>query len=130
MADTNNTQASEEPSMPINSVLAVMTVADFDAALVWYERLLGRPADTRPMDGLAQWQVTETGAIQLLRDAGRAGAALLTLGVDNLDERVADLAGRGLAVGAITTGVMARITAIADPEGNTITLTEPLGTAV
>lgn len=115
--------------MPINTVLAGIPVADFDAARSWYARLPGRPADRLPMDGLAEWQVTEAGAVQLIRDAGRAGAALLTLAVDDLAGQVAALAARGLTPGAITTGVVARFAAIADPEGNTITLAEPLDAA-
>ena len=34
--------------------LAGLAVADVDVALGWYERLLGRPADALPMDGLAE----------------------------------------------------------------------------
>lgn len=69
--------------MPINSVLAVLTVANFDAALAWYERFFARTADRRPMDGLAEWQVTDTASVQLVHDPDRAGSALLTLGVDD-----------------------------------------------
>lgn len=115
--------------MAINAILAVVSVTDFDAARTWYERLLGRPADRHPMDGLAEWQITETGAIQLVSDPERGGAALLTLGVDDLEGQRADLAARDLTLGAITTGVMARIATITDPEGNTITFAEPLGSA-
>lgn len=114
--------------MPINSVLAVVTVADHDAALDWYERLLGRPATRRPMDGLAEWQLTETGALQVVRDAERAGRALLTLSLDDLDAYAAALAARGLTLGAIDTGVVGRFASIADPEGNTVTLVDARGT--
>jgi hypothetical protein len=41
--------------MPVNRVLAGVAVADVDSAIRWYERLLGRPADALPMDGLAEW---------------------------------------------------------------------------
>lgn len=112
--------------MAINSVFAGVAVADFDAALAWYGRFLGRPADAQPMGGLAQWQVTETGGIQLIHDADHAGTALLTLIVSNLEEHVAALAERGLALNAIVTGVVARFATITDPEGNMVTLAEPL----
>ena len=36
--------------MTIEHVLAVVPVADFDAAHAWYERLFGRPADNLPME--------------------------------------------------------------------------------
>lgn len=114
--------------MPISNTLAVVGVADFDSALAWYERLLGRPADERPMVGLAQWQLTETGGIQLLRDPDRAGTASVTLIVDDLKDHVAFLTGSDFTVDAITTGEMARFVAISDLEGNTITFAEPLST--
>jgi predicted enzyme related to lactoylglutathione lyase len=53
----------EERQMPIDIVMAGIAVADFDAAVPWYERLLGRRADDRPMDGSAEWRLRETGGI-------------------------------------------------------------------
>ena len=108
--------------MAIDHVLAVVPVADFEAAHAWYERLFGRPADNLPMDGLVEWRVTDSGWVQLTRDAGRAGSALLNFAVDDLDQHVADISARGLTPGAIETvnnGV--QLCAIGDPEGNTIT---------
>lgn len=112
--------------MQITNVRAVIAVADLDAALAWYGRLFGRPADSRPMDGLAEWDVTESGGISLLRDADHAGSSLTTLIVDDLDQQIADLAARQLDGGAITTGDFARFAVISDPEGNTITFAQPL----
>lgn len=66
--------------MSITSVMAAVTVADFDAALDWYQRFFGRPADLRPMDGLAEWRLTETGVVQVVSGSDRGGSALLTLG--------------------------------------------------
>jgi glyoxylase I family protein len=109
--------------MSIDHVLAVVPVADFEAAHEWYERLFGRPADNLPMKGqLVEWRVTEGGWVQVTRDADRAGSALLNFAVDDLDQHVADLSGRELASGAIETvnkGV--QLSAIRDPDGNTIT---------
>lgn len=116
--------------MSIKRVYAEIAVADLDAALAWYARLLGRPADAFPMDGLAEWHFAGTGGIQLFRDADHAGAALLTFAIDDLEGYGAALAERGLPVGAITTGEKARFVAVTDPEGNTITLAEPLSTDV
>ena len=109
----------EEAAMSIDHVLAVVPVADFEAAHAWYERLFGRPADNLPMEGLlVEWRVTDTGWVQVTRDADRAGSALLNFAVDDLDQHVADVSGRGLAPGAIETvnkGV--QLSAIRDPEG-------------
>jgi predicted enzyme related to lactoylglutathione lyase len=113
--------------MPISNVLAVLTVADMDSGRAWYERLMGRAADANPMESLAEWQVTETGWIQLVRDADRAGTAVLTLGVDDLEGHTAELAERDLTVGAITTGDFTIFASITDPEGNTITFAEDRG---
>ena len=109
--------------MTIEHVLAVVPVADFDAAHAWYERLFGRPADNLPMAGqLVEWRVTETGWVQVTLDADRAGSGLLNFAVDDLDRDIADLVRRGLAPGAIETvskGV--RLCTIRDPDGNMIT---------
>ncbi len=40
--------------MWITTVLAGIAVADIDATRGWYERLLGRPADSIPMPSLAE----------------------------------------------------------------------------
>lgn len=107
--------------MPIEHVLAVVPVADLEAANGWYERLLGRPADNRPMETLVEWRVTDTGWIQVFLDRDRAGKTLLNFAVDDLDQHVAELSSRGLVPGAIETankGV--RISAIADPDGNQV----------
>jgi hypothetical protein len=47
--------------MAIDKVLADVAVDDFASALTWYERLLGRPADAAPMEGLAEWHLAEGG---------------------------------------------------------------------
>jgi predicted enzyme related to lactoylglutathione lyase len=114
-----------EDSVKVTSVMAVVTVASFDAGLEWYERFFGRGADQRPMGGLAEWRLGNTGVVQLVHDPDRAGRALLTLGVADLDETIAHLAERGLATGEVVEGVIARIASISDPEGNTITLAQP-----
>jgi predicted enzyme related to lactoylglutathione lyase len=113
--------------MAINQAFAGVAVADYESALGWYERLLGRPPDVIVKDDEAMWQVVDTGWIYLVGDSNRAGKALLTLLVDDLEDQVAELAERGLATGAIDTvpGVVRRAV-ITDPEGNTITFGEVL----
>ena len=74
--------------MSVDHVLAVIPVADFEAAHAWYERLFGRPADNLPMEGLlVEWRVTDSGWVQVTRDADRAGSALLNFAVDDLDQQ-------------------------------------------
>ena len=75
----------------------------------------------------AEWHVTETGSIQLVQSAERAGSGLVTLSVDDVDELVAALAGRDLELAAADTqSGMFRIASITDPDGNVITFAEDL----
>jgi predicted enzyme related to lactoylglutathione lyase len=112
--------------MPVKSVLAGIPVADFDSALAWYERLLGRGADQRPMDGLAEWTFPGTGSIQVIADSERAGGGLLTLAVDDLRKEITQIEGRGLDFGSIDDQTSDKVlfATIVDPEGNAITMIE------
>jgi catechol 2,3-dioxygenase-like lactoylglutathione lyase family enzyme len=78
--------------LAVSHVFAGIPVADYDAALAWYERLLGRPPDVIVTDKEAMWQVADRGWIYVVGDTKRAGNALLTLLVDNLEDHVAELA--------------------------------------
>ena len=113
--------------MAINHCFAGVAVTDRDSAFAWYERLLGRPADLIPNENEVAWQLAGTAWIYVVVDPDRAGTALLTLLVDDLERHVAELAERGLATGGIDTlpGVM-RKAEITDPEGNLITFGEDL----
>jgi catechol 2,3-dioxygenase-like lactoylglutathione lyase family enzyme len=110
----------------ITEVFTGIAVADFDAARAWYERLLGRPPDLVPNENEAAWQLAEAGWIYVVRDRDRAGKALLTLLVDDLEGHVAELAERGIATEPIETvpGVVKKAE-ITDREGNRITIGEP-----
>ena len=111
--------------MAINVAFAGLAVAQLDAAIEWYERLLGRPADMVPNDDEVTWELVEGGWIYVVRDPPRAGNALLTLIVDDLDEQIATLAERGIETGEIeeAAGLFRRV-ALADPAGNRITFAE------
>ncbi|MET7596952.1 VOC family protein [Streptomyces sp. NPDC004082] len=111
--------------MAFTRVLAVAPVRDIEAAVAWYERLLGRPADTRPMEGLADWHISASGWIQVFRSPEHAGGALVNLVVDDLDKALADLAGRGITAGDVQPGAQrVRFAAVHDPDGNRVTLIE------
>jgi catechol 2,3-dioxygenase-like lactoylglutathione lyase family enzyme len=113
--------------VPYNHVFGGVAVADFGAALPWYELLFGRPPDLIPKEDEAAWHLTETAWIYLVADSARAGRALITLLVDDLEQRVADLRERGLATGEIETAPgLFRKVVVTDPEGNMITFAEDL----
>lgn len=109
--------------MLVEHVLAVVPVSDLDAARDWYTRLLGRGPDNTPMATLVEWRVTDGGWLQVFSGAGRAGGAFVNLAVDDLDDTVAELRGRALEPGQVqeaSKGV--RLSALADPDGNAVTL--------
>ena len=113
--------------MAITHVFAGVPVADYEAAIEWYRRLLGRPADRFPTEDEAVWQLTDTGLIYVVSDPERAGTALLTLIVDDLDAWAAAVSRRGILPGEIETmGDVVRTTVITDPEGNRIQVGQPL----
>jgi predicted enzyme related to lactoylglutathione lyase len=113
--------------MAITFLFAGVPVADYEAARPWYERLIGREPDMLPHDHEAAWQLSETGWIYVVADAERAGRALVTILVDDLDEWIAGLAERGIACEPIETlPRKVRRTAVVDPEGNRIAFGQPL----
>jgi hypothetical protein len=88
---------------------------------------MGRPPDFHPHENEAVWQIIENGWIYVVADAGRAGKALLTLMVDDLDRQVAELQERGVAVGAIETQPgRFRKAEVTDPAGNKISFGQAL----
>ena len=104
-------------------VLAVVPVSDLERSDAWYEALFGRPADNRPMPSLVEWQVTPAGWVQVTVDADRAGSGLLNLAVDDLAAFREELATRGVdtdEIQEVSKGV--ELSAMSDPDGNTITL--------
>ena len=89
----------------------------------------GTTPDLVPNENEAAWQLTATGWIYVVGDTERAGNALLTVLVDDLEAHVSELAKRGVTAGAIeTVPGLFRKAVIADPDGNTITFAEDLST--
>ncbi len=111
--------------MPVTYVFAGLPVSDFGSALDWYQRLFGRAPDRFPLDEEAVWQLASTGLVYVVSDRERAGRSLLTLIVDDLDERVQALRAAGIdavEIDAAPGGV--RRVLITDPDGNRIQLGE------
>lgn len=107
-------------------LFASIPVADRDDAAGWYERLIGRPPDLVPNDQEAAWRLTETGWIYIIVDAERAGSALHTLLVDDLDAFLAQLADGGIDSGPVRTiGDGVRGTVVSDPYGNRLQIGQP-----
>jgi predicted enzyme related to lactoylglutathione lyase len=112
--------------MPVTEVFAGIAVSDRDAAIDFYERLLGAPPTMLPNDDEAAWQLSGGGWLYVLRDPERAGRAVVTLLVDDLDERLAAAVARGIEHGPFETkGGGVRTTWISDPDGNRIQIGQP-----
>src|SRR5262249_57966665 len=79
----------------VEVLFAAVTVADLDGAVAWYARLFGRPADIVPNDNEVMWRLADAAWLYVLRDEKRAGHALVTVCVADLDLALAGLAARG-----------------------------------
>jgi len=77
-------------------LFAGIPVRDIAAARPWYERLLGAEPAFVPHETEAVWELAEHRYVYVEEDAERAGRALITVFVDDLDARVADIASRGI----------------------------------
>ncbi|WP_067825446.1 VOC family protein [Actinomadura kijaniata] len=102
-------------------LFAGIPVADYAAALEWYERLLGSPPTFVVSDTEAVWELAEHRSVFVEHRPERAGHAVHTVFVDDFDERLARIAERGLRPAERETysnGV--RKATFRDPEGNEI----------
>ena len=114
--------------MAITHVFAGIPVADRDAAVSWYERFVGGPPDLFPNEHEAAWRLAETGWVYVIVDADRAGTALHTLLVDDLDAFRAGLSERGIESTPVEKPAESvRRTLVTDPDGNRLNVGEPTG---
>jgi uncharacterized protein YndB with AHSA1/START domain len=108
-------------SAGLPALFAGISVADYPGALEWYERLFGRPPSFHPNDVEAVWEVAPHRSVYVEERPEHAGHALVTLFVDDLADRVAGIAARGIEPHLDETydnGV--RKVTYGDPEGNEI----------
>ena len=102
--------------MSVDHVFAGIPVSDYEVARPWYERFFGRPPDLLPNDHEAAWKLTDTGWVYIVGDADRAGRALVTILVDDLEAwaEESDDSIPGM-----------RRAEVVDPDGNRIQLAQP-----
>lgn len=99
-------------------LFAGVRVRDFDAALAWYERLLGEPAFF-PHATEAVWTLAEDRSVYVVEHPNGAGNSVVTIFLDDLDARVDAISTRGLEPDARETysnGI--RKVIYRDPDGN------------
>lgn len=76
-------------------LFAGIPVTDYPAALKWYERLLGPPSFF-PHETEAVWELAEHRYLYIVQRTEHAGHAMHTLFVNDLEELIAQITGRGL----------------------------------
>jgi hypothetical protein len=110
--------------MPITNAIASVAVRNLAASSAWYEKLLGRPADSRPMPEVAEWKFERGGWLQVYQQPERAGAGSVTLAVKDMENQVARLAKLGIDTHSRRSGPKVDTLMIADPDGNHIAFAE------
>ena len=106
---------------------AGIPVSDYEAAKPWYERLLGGEPTFVAHATEAVWDLAEHRSLFIVEDAERAGKAIHTIFVDDLDARVADIASRGIEPDdRVTYPGKARKAIYRDADGNEISFGGPI----
>ena len=111
----------------LNDVAAVVAARDYSAARAWYRRLIGRDPDLEPVDGVGEWQITETAWLQVVEDPERAGRSAVRFGVDDVDAQIVGLHAEGISTGEVTVVAdVVKIIDIRDSDGNEVSFVEDL----
>lgn len=104
-------------------LFAGLPVIDYAVSLAWYEQLLGAPPSFTAGPTEAVWELEEHRYVYIEQLPHRAGSAMVTVFVDDLDQRLAEIADRGIEPAERETyenGV--RKATFRDPDGNEIGL--------
>jgi len=108
----------------VDILFAGVPVADFKKAVDWYGRLFGRAADVIVTNEQVVWRLGDAAWIYVVSDDKRAGRALLTLCVADLDGALSEITGRGVSTGPVATVGTGRKAVIIDPDGNSLSFIE------
>jgi predicted enzyme related to lactoylglutathione lyase len=102
-------------------LFAGVPVSDYQRALAWYERLLGSEPAFLPNATEAVWELAEHRYLYIEELPERAGHALHTVFVDDLDERIDSISSRGIELASRETyGNGVRKVIYRDPDGNEV----------
>ena len=106
--------------MPLKNVLAGIAVSNLEHAEVWYDNLLGRAPDTRPMDELVEWEFPGGGWLQVFVSQERAGRCSITLVETDFDARLQQLNNLKVRIQSVIQGDAVKTCIVHDPDGNQI----------
>lgn len=79
------------------SLFAVIPVNDYPAAVSWYETLLGGQPSFEAHATEVVWELAEDRSVAVLQEPAKAGNAMITVFVDDLDAWVDGISERGIA---------------------------------
>ena len=112
--------------MSIDNVLASVAVKDLKSAMKWYEKVLGRPADSQPMPEIAEWKFPRGGWLQVYQLPERAGSGSFTLAVSDINEEVKKVSALGIDTSQQPSSEKVKTLMITDPDGNHIAFAQTL----
>jgi catechol 2,3-dioxygenase-like lactoylglutathione lyase family enzyme len=104
-------------------LFAGLPVTRYAPSVGWYEQLLGSSPSFLPNPTEAVWELAEHRFVYVVEQPERAGRGVVTLFVDDLDERLSAIAARGIEPArseAYDNGV--RKVSFVDPDGNEVAL--------
>ena len=100
-------------------LFAGLAVTDYEAALAWYERLLGKPATFEAHATESVWELAEHRYVNVVLNPDHAGHGQVTAFLEDFDDFLAEVRARGLEPDETETydnGVRKAI--FRDPDGN------------
>lgn len=103
------------------NLISVFPVKDLGTSLAWYSKWLGQP-DVIPMEGVAEYQLTETAWLQLTQEEGTATSIIL--GVDDIHKVREQLLNQGLEPSDIMDWDVVLTCEIEDPDGHRISFAQ------
>ena len=106
--------------MDLTDLFAGVRVGQIADARAWYERLLGGEPAFSPNDLEAVWAVGEHRWLYLLEDSAKAGGALVTIMVADLDGTAQAISSRGIEPTELEDYGGARKYVFHDPDGNVL----------
>jgi predicted enzyme related to lactoylglutathione lyase len=112
--------------MSIDNAIASLAVKDLTSAVKWFEALLRRTADSRPMPEVADWKFPRGGWLQVYQLPERAGSGSCTLAVSDIEEVVARVETLGIDATQRSSSAKVKTLMIVDPDGNHIAFAEVL----
>jgi catechol 2,3-dioxygenase-like lactoylglutathione lyase family enzyme len=116
-------------SVPVNDICAVIATSDYARSRSWYSRVIGREPDLEPVQGVAEWQMTNTAWLQLIDDPDRAGKSAVRIGVTDLAAQIKTLNDLGVGTAEpVVIADMVRVVDVPDPDGNEVSYVEEVGT--